>query len=121
MGYVFVKNSPYFVVRLKSVEIEKNPVQPERNMKTPTITLLFNRNQMKKFLEVTSVDNVEQACDKALKELEEAQAKALAEAEEKAKADEEAASKRIEPAKIEVDLMKDLEKAEKEKSGGKAN
>ncbi len=116
LGYLFVKDSPYFVIRLKSKEIEKNPVQPERNNKTPNITLLFNRNQMKKFLEITSVDNVELACENALKELTEARAKAEAEALAKAKADEEAAGKSLEPAKIEVDLMKDLEKAEKEKN-----
>ncbi|MBQ3671555.1 MAG: hypothetical protein II921_08785 [Treponema sp.] len=116
LGYVFVKNAPYFVIRLKATEIEKNPVQPERNQKTPTITLLFNRNQLSKFLEVTSVDNVEAACDKALKELEEAREREVAEAEAKAKADEEAAAKRVEPAKIDVDLMRDLEKAEKAKT-----
>ena len=109
LGYVFVRDAPYFVIRLKATEIEKNPVQPERNKSTPTITLLFNRNQMNTFLEVTSVENVEAACENALKELEEEQARAIAEA--KAKADEEAAARRVEPAKIDVDLMRDLENA----------
>lgn len=52
IGYLFIGKSPYFTLTIPESESRlKNPVESERNKKLPQFTLLFNKNQMRSFID----------------------------------------------------------------------
>lgn len=65
-GYVFVGQSPYFIITVPETKSTlHNPVDDERTRTSTPVKLLFNRNQMRTFLELTREENVAQALQAA--------------------------------------------------------
>ncbi|MBD5446953.1 MAG: hypothetical protein HDR32_04250 [Treponema sp.] len=65
-GYVFVGQSPYFIITVPETKSTlHNPVDDERTRTSTPVKLLFNRNQMRTFLTLTQEENVAQALQAA--------------------------------------------------------
>lgn len=65
-GYVFVGQSPYFIITVPETKSTlHNPVDDERTRTSTPVKLLFNRNQMRTFLTLTQEENVTQALQAA--------------------------------------------------------
>lgn len=65
-GYVFVGQSPYFIITVPETKSTlHNPVDDERTRTSTPVKLLFNRNQMRTFLTVAQEENVAQALQAA--------------------------------------------------------
>lgn len=65
-GYVFVGQSPYFIITVPETKSTlHNPVDDERTRTSTPVKLLFNRNQMRTFLTLAQEENVAQALQAA--------------------------------------------------------